>query len=134
VRQDILLFLFEFSTRLRYPTGGIASSVARDPGDAGGMAPKRSQQTCDHRLVLLVQGIRDPSIATRLGVPRSTVAGWLRRAPRAVTAAGDADDAVADLRRRVARLERRCRRLVAVPRVAADPLDAGVAPRASRSR
>jgi putative transposase len=77
------------------------------------MGTKRSQRTYDHRLVLLVQETRDPSIATRLGVPRSTVAGWLRRAPRAVTAVVT-DDAVAVLRARVARLERRCRRLVAV--------------------
>lgn len=77
------------------------------------MATKRSQRAYDHRLVLLVQETRDPSIATRLGVPRSTVAGWLRRAPRVVTAASASDEA-AVLRRRVARLERRCRRLVAI--------------------
>ena len=77
------------------------------------MATKRSQRAYDHRLVLLVQETRDPSIATRLGVPRSTVAGWTRRAPRVVTAASASDEA-AVLLRRVARLERRCRRLVAI--------------------
>lgn len=77
------------------------------------MGSKRSLRSYDHRLVLLVQETRDRSIATQLGVPRSTVAGWLRRAPRAVTAAGS-DDEAAVLRGRVARLERRCRRLVAI--------------------
>lgn len=77
------------------------------------MAKKRSQRAYDHRLVLLVQQTGDASIATRIGVPRSTVAGWLRRAPRTVTATG-ADAEAADLRRRVARLERRCRRLVTI--------------------
>jgi hypothetical protein len=44
----------------------------------------------------------------------STVSGWLRRAPRVVTASGDAEAEVADLRHRVARLEAHCRRLLAL--------------------
>ena len=37
-----------------------------------------------------MQETGDPTFATRLGVPRSTVAGWLRRAPRPVTTAIEA--------------------------------------------
>lgn len=78
------------------------------------MASQRSQRSYDHRLVRLVQETRNPTIATRLGVPRSTVAGWLRRAPRPVTAVPREEETLAALRGRVARLERRCQRLAAV--------------------
>jgi hypothetical protein len=81
------------------------------------MPTRRSQRSYDHRLVRLVQETRDAGIATRLGVPRSTAAGWLRRAPRPVTPAPGDGEALADLHRRVAGLERRCRRLLAVLRV-----------------
>jgi len=57
------------------------------------------------------------TIATRLGVPRSTAAGWIRRAPRPVVAAPGHDASTAELRSRVARLERRVRRLTAFLRV-----------------
>ncbi len=40
----------------------------------------RSQRTYDHRLVRLVEDTGDITIATGVGVPRSTAAGWLRRA------------------------------------------------------
>jgi len=81
------------------------------------MEPRRRLRIYDHRLVQLVQETRDPSIATRLGVPRSTVAGWLCRAPRTVTAVADDDASLDELRRRVARLEKRNTRLAAVLRV-----------------
>jgi hypothetical protein len=55
------------------------------------MEPKRHLRIRDHRLVQLVQETGDATIATRLGVPRSTVAGRLRRAPCTVTAAADGD-------------------------------------------
>jgi len=80
------------------------------------MKSKRIQRIYDHRLVELVQQTGDPSIATRLGIPRSTVAGWLRRAPSPVTTAGTADDSMAELRAKVARLEERNERLSAVLR------------------
>ena len=44
--------------------------------DDGGMT--RRQKTYDHRLRELVRRTRDLSIATSVGVPRSTAAGWLR--------------------------------------------------------
>ena len=82
------------------------------------MASKcRHQRIYDHRLVQLVQQTGDATIATRLGVPRSTVAGWLARAPRAVTTDAVADDALAELRTRVARLEKRNELLRAVLRI-----------------
>jgi transposase InsO family protein len=81
------------------------------------MEAKRHQRTYDHRLVHLVQQTGDPTIATRLGVPRSTVAGWLRRAPRPVTTVAGGDASSVELRARLARLEKRYRRLAAVLRV-----------------
>jgi len=81
------------------------------------MEPNRHLKIYDHRLVQLVQQTRDPSIATRLGVPRTTVAGWLRRAPRAVTTAARGDASLEDLRRYLVRLATRNRRLTAVLRV-----------------
>lgn len=81
------------------------------------MEPKRHLRIYDHRLIQLVQETRDPTIATRLGVPRSTAAGWLRRAPRSITVAADGDASLAELRRSLARLENRNQRLTAVLRV-----------------
>jgi len=45
---------------------------------------RRQQRTYDHRLRELVRKTGDLTIATRLGVPRSTVAGWLRAQPQDV--------------------------------------------------
>jgi len=85
------------------------------------MSSKRRQQSYDHRLVQLVQQTGDASIATRIGVPRSTARGWIRRALRPVTttamATAVADDALAELRARVARLERRNELLRSVLRI-----------------
>ena len=81
------------------------------------MPTKRSQRSHDHRLVRLVRETGDARIATDLGVPRTTAAGWLRRAAHDVTTASGTDDDVAVLRTRVVRLELRCRRLRAVLRL-----------------
>ena len=81
------------------------------------MKPERQQRTYDHRLVRLVQDTGDMTIATRLGVPRSTVTGWIQRAPRLVVAAPGHDASTAELTSRVARLESRVRRLTASLRV-----------------
>jgi hypothetical protein len=78
---------------------------------------KRHQRSYDHRLVRLVQETGDPSIATNVGVPRSTVHGWLRRAPRPVTTAPGEDASVADLLCRIVLLERQVARLRAILRV-----------------
>ena len=44
----------------------------------------RPQQRYDHRLRDLVQRTGDLTIATELGIPRSTARGWLRAAPTVV--------------------------------------------------
>jgi hypothetical protein len=44
----------------------------------------RSQQRYDHRLRNLVQSTRDVTVATELGVPRSTARGWLGETPAVV--------------------------------------------------
>lgn len=50
------------------------------------MAATRAQRAYDHRLRDLVRATGDITLATRLGVPRSTVAGWLRGATAPVVA------------------------------------------------
>ena len=42
----------------------------------------RHQRRYDHRLRDLVQGTGDLTIATDLGVPRSTARGWLGKTPK----------------------------------------------------
>jgi hypothetical protein len=49
---------------------------------------RRRQQSCDHRLRDLVQGTGNVTIATDLGVPRSTARGWLGHAPEGCGAPG----------------------------------------------
>src|SRR5215470_10842004 len=44
----------------------------------------RSQQRYDHRLRNLVQRTGDVTVATELGVPRSTARGWLGETPTVV--------------------------------------------------
>jgi hypothetical protein len=61
--------------------------------------PKRSQRKYDHRLVELVQETGDVERATRLGIPRSTAAGWLRRARKPVTTDADHDETLAEAAR-----------------------------------
>ena len=51
----------------------------------------RRQRRYDHRLRDLVQCTDDLSIATELGVPRSTARGWLAGAPRVVVCVEVAD-------------------------------------------
>ena len=72
-----------------------------------GMSTRRTQSTYDHRLVRLVQQAGDATLATRLGVPRSTAAGWVRRPARPVVTTPALDEVAADLRARLARLETR---------------------------
>src|SRR5262245_13261640 len=45
---------------------------------------RRWQQRYDHRLRELVRDTGNVTIATDLGVPRSTARGWLRKAPAVV--------------------------------------------------
>ena len=81
----------------------------------GGMSTERQQRVYDHRLIRLVQETGDATIATGLGIPRSTVAGWLKRRSRDVTTTPGLDASAGELRIRVAKLEKRVARLMAVP-------------------
>ena len=81
------------------------------------MSSRRIQGNYDHRLVQLVRQTGDPSIATRLGIPRTTVAGRIRRAQGPVKTTGTAEESMAGLRGRVARLEKRVELLRSVLRI-----------------
>jgi predicted RNase H-like nuclease (RuvC/YqgF family) len=79
--------------------------------------PDPDDPTLPASRVQVLQETRDSSIATRLGLPRSTVAGWLRRAPRSVTTTAEGDVSLTELRAQVMRLKKRNRRLAAVLRL-----------------
>ena len=81
------------------------------------MSSRHRPRIYDHRLIQFVQESRDPTLATRLGVPRSTATGWLRRAPRSVTTAPTPEETVHELQRKLTRVEKRCRRLAGVLRL-----------------
>ena len=74
----------------------------------------RPQHRYDHRLRNLVQRTRDVTVATDIGVPRSTARGWLGAAPKVVLSLDVADLAEPELRREVLKLRRRVRKLTAL--------------------
>ena len=78
----------------------------------------RPQQRYDHRLRDLVQRTGDLTIATDLGVPRSTARGWLRAAPRVVVTVDVADLTAPELRQEILKLRRRVEKLAALLRLA----------------
>jgi hypothetical protein len=78
----------------------------------------RPQQRYDHRLRDLVQRTGDLTIATDLGVPRSTARGWLRAAPRVVVTVDLADLTAPELRQEILKLRRRVEKLAAGLRLA----------------
>jgi len=114
--QDIPALLFEFSSQVQWITPAAHAPLA-DALHHAGMAAKRTQRRYDHRLLRLVQDTGDASIATRIGVPRSTAAGWLRRPPAIVTTAPRLDEPSADLHLRIAKLEARVARLAGTLRI-----------------
>ena len=67
----------------------------------------RPQRRYDHRLRDLVQRPGDLTIATDLGVPRSTARGWLGAAPRVVVSLEVADLTEPELRQEILKLRRR---------------------------
>ena len=84
------------------------------------MIRKRAQRSYDHRLVRLVQETGDITIATKLGVPRSTAAGWVRKARKPITTIPELDSSDSSperLRAQIVKLERRLRLLLDVLRV-----------------
>jgi hypothetical protein len=77
------------------------------------------QRSYDHRLRDLVQRTGDLTIATDLGVPRSTARGWLGAAPRVVVSLETADLTEPELRQEiVVKLRRRVEKLAALLRLA----------------
>jgi putative transposase len=75
------------------------------------------QQRYDHRLRHLVQRTGDVSVATDLGVPRSTARGWLGAAPTVVVCLDLADLTEPELRQEVLKLRRRVQKLTALLRL-----------------
>ena len=80
--------------------------------------PARLQQRYDHRLRDLVQRTGDVTIATDLGVPRSTARGWLDKAPKVVVGLDVTDLRAPELQEEILRLRRRVKKLTALLRLA----------------
>src|SRR5262249_32356032 len=78
----------------------------------------RHQQRYDHRLRDLVQRTGDVTIATSLGVPRSTARGWLPTAPTVVVGLDAANLKTSELQEEVLVLRRRVKKLTALLRLA----------------
>ena len=78
----------------------------------------RPQHRYDHRLRDLVQRTRDVTIATDLGVPRSTARGWFGKAPKFVVSLDVTDLRVSELQQEVLELRRRVKKLTALLRLA----------------
>jgi len=78
----------------------------------------RPQQRYGHRLRHLVQRTGDVTIATDLGVPRSTARGWLVSAPTVVVCLDVANLTEPELRQEVLKLRRRVQKLRALLRLA----------------
>jgi hypothetical protein len=78
----------------------------------------RPQQRYDHRLRDLVHGTGDVTIATDLGVPRSTGRGWLGKAPKVVVSLDVTDLKASELQQEVLALRRRVKKLRAPLRLA----------------
>ena len=77
----------------------------------------RPQQRYDHRLRHLVQRTGDVTVATDLGVPRSTARGWLGAAPTVVVCLDGADLTEPELRQEILKLRRRVQKLTALLRL-----------------
>jgi hypothetical protein len=78
----------------------------------------RPQQRDDHRLRSLVHCTGDVTVATDLGVPRSTARGWLGAVPTVVVSLDVADFTDPDLRLEVLTLRRRVQTRTALLRLA----------------
>jgi hypothetical protein len=78
----------------------------------------RPQQRYDHRLRDLVQRTGELTIATDLGVPRSTARGRLGAAPTVVVSLEGADLTAPELRQEIVKLRRRVEKLAALLRLA----------------
>jgi hypothetical protein len=74
----------------------------------------RLQRRYDHRLGDLVHRTGDLTIATDLGVPRSTARGWLAVPTRAVVSVDAADLTEQELRQEILKLRQRVDKLAAL--------------------
>ena len=74
----------------------------------------RLQQRYDHRFRNLVQRTGDVTVATDLGVPRSTARGWLGTRPTVVIGLDVVDLTEPELRREILKLRRRVQKLTAL--------------------
>jgi putative transposase len=79
---------------------------------------RRPQHRYDHRLRELVRATGNVTIATDLGVPRSTARGWLRKAPPVVVSLDVTNLRTSELQQEIVALRRRVRKLTALLRVA----------------
>jgi transposase-like protein len=79
---------------------------------------RRPQQRYDHRLRDLVHSTGDVTIATDLGVPRSTARGWLRKAPRVAVSMDVTNLKTLELQQEILELRRRLKKLTALLRLA----------------
>ena len=82
------------------------------------MTTGRPQKRYDHRLRELVQRTRDLTIATDLGVPRSTAQGWLRAAPTGTVSRDVVNLSELELQQEILTLRRRVQKLAALLRLA----------------
>ncbi len=101
----------------------------------------RAQRSYDHRLRNLVLSTGNIQVALDRGVPRSTVRGWLRMAPREVVSVDGLDHTVEELRNELfalreknAKLRALLRLFVALLRVSGFSLSQSHLPEGSRKR
>ena len=92
-------------------------AVARKPMISR-MTMGRPQNRYDHRLRELVQRTGNLTIATDLGVPRSTARGWLHTAPTVTVSLDVANLTELELRQEILTLRRRVEKLAALLRLA----------------
>ena len=78
----------------------------------------RPQQRYDHRLRNLIHRTGDLTIATDLGVPRSTARGWLRMVPEVVVSLDATHMSEVELQQEILQLRRRVQKLAALLRLA----------------
>ena len=100
-----------FPTVFEELSGGRKRPMIRSMPTTG-----RPQQRYDHRLQHLVHHTGDVTIATDLGVPRSTARGWLG-APTVVVCLDVADLTEPELQQEVLKLRRRVQKLTALLRL-----------------
>ena len=82
------------------------------------MTMDRPQKRYDHRLRELVQRTGDLTVATDLGVPRSTAWGWLRTASTTTVSLDVVDLTEPELQEEILTLRRRVQKLAALLRLA----------------